>query len=65
MSHKTEILALLPDNTTGVITPQAVRGAFDIVDPEQQPDMEIYALKGHNPTMKMEIRPQALPLRCR
>ena len=38
MSNKTDIAALLPDNTAEEITPKRVRDAFDLIDPEQNPD---------------------------
>ena len=54
MSNKTEILALLPDNTTGVITPQAVRTSFDKVDPEQQAVPQHVEVEGTNPTVHLK-----------
>jgi len=54
MSNKTQIATLLPDNTSGAIDPQAVRGAFDIVDPEQQAVPQHVEVAGLNPTVHLK-----------
>ena len=54
MSNKTQIATLLPDNTTGVITPAAVRGSFDLVDPEQQAAVQHVEVVGSNPTVHLK-----------